>query len=295
MLRIIALLGLWLAAGGLQARAKAEMPTTATPAVWTLKGGKADVVFLGSIHLLPPGLKWRNAAIDQALAKAEVVVFEAPIDSPMGGPGAELMARKGELPPGKTLRDILKPATWQRLRNAAWAVRFPAEHLVQFEPWMAAVTLEVSLYIHKGFSPWSGVDHLLEEEAEKVGKKLAYLETVEEQLNYLVKLPRAVGIRMLEATIEGIETEPELVLDLINAWAQGDANAMWRIVEDSMGKVPEVEDALLRQRNNNWVPKIDKMIKSGQHHLIVVGAAHLAGPYSVIAQLRKQGYTIEGP
>jgi uncharacterized protein YbaP (TraB family) len=275
--------------------AATAIPEVANPAIWTLKDKGGDVTFLGSVHLLPPDLKWRTPAIDAAMDRAEIVVFEAPIDPPSGGPANELMEKLGSLKGDERLRDLMTKEQYARFEDAAWAVRFPARNLNKFEPWMASVMLEVMLYVHKGFSPWAGVDHLLEEEAHKKHKTLAYLETIEEQLSFLANQPRAVGLRMLASTVEGILTKPNLVDELVAAWAHGDAAALQMVVADSMGEVPEIEDALLKQRNEKWVPKLEAMVRSGKPHLVIVGAAHLVGSESVIAKLRAKGYRIEGP
>jgi len=37
------------------------------------------------------------------------------------------------------------------------------------------------------------------------------------------------------------------------------------------------------------------MIEDGRTHMIVVGAAHLVGPDSIIAMLRAKGVKVEGP
>lgn len=274
--------------------AKRAPVETATPALWTLKDKGADLTFLGSIHMLPPAVKWRTPAIDLAIKRAEIVVFEAPIDGGMGE-SAAVMGKLGSLKGGETLSKLLTKTQWAQLEDAAWKVSFPAKNLEPFEPWMAAVTLEVMNYVNKGFSPWVGVDMVLEDEAERAGKKLAYLETIEEQLGYLAGVPRRIGIKMLMETVDGIQSKPDLVFDLLDAWAKGDPKALWTVASDSMAELPEIEAALLIKRNKNWIAKIEAMAKTGKPHLIVVGAAHLAGPDSVITMLRKRGWTIEGP
>jgi uncharacterized protein YbaP (TraB family) len=50
---------------------------------------------------------------------------------------------------------------------------------------------------------------------------------------------------------------------------------------------------LLTQRNLNWVPKIEKILETDQIPMIVVGAAHLVGPDSVVGLLEKKGYKVE--
>ena len=51
------------------------------------------------------------------------------------------------------------------------------------------------------------------------------------------------------------------------------------------------EDALIKNRNKNWMKTIPSMIKENSS-FIVVGALHLAGPDWLIALLKKAGYTV---
>jgi uncharacterized protein YbaP (TraB family) len=51
-------------------------------------------------------------------------------------------------------------------------------------------------------------------------------------------------------------------------------------------------NVLLDNRNQNWIPKIEKVAKE-KPTLFAVGAAHLPGENGVIALLRKKGYTVE--
>ena len=49
---------------------------------------------------------------------------------------------------------------------------------------------------------------------------------------------------------------------------------------------------LLKNRNTNWIPKIEKAAKE-KPTFFGVGAAHLGGDDGVIKLLRKKGYTVE--
>ena len=46
-------------------------------------------------------------------------------------------------------------------------------------------------------------------------------------------------------------------------------------------------------RNLKWIPRIIALIKSGQPTMIVAGAAHFAGPPSIIKLLALHGYKCE--
>jgi uncharacterized protein YbaP (TraB family) len=50
---------------------------------------------------------------------------------------------------------------------------------------------------------------------------------------------------------------------------------------------------MLVERNAAWVASVDDCIKQKSSCFIVVGAAHLVGPDSLVAMLRKKGYKVE--
>jgi uncharacterized protein YbaP (TraB family) len=52
-------------------------------------------------------------------------------------------------------------------------------------------------------------------------------------------------------------------------------------------------DALLTNRNANWVVQVEEMLKGKGVIFIAVGAGHLVGPESVIAMLEAKGIKAE--
>jgi len=52
---------------------------------------------------------------------------------------------------------------------------------------------------------------------------------------------------------------------------------------------------MIDDRNKDWVPKIEKMLKEKRTFFITVGAAHLVGPGGVPNLLRQDGYHVTGP
>ncbi len=48
----------------------------------------------------------------------------------------------------------------------------------------------------------------------------------------------------------------------------------------------------LRDRNRNWLPKIEALFERPKPAFVVVGAAHLVGPDGLISMLKAKGYTL---
>lgn len=273
---------------------QALAPTIANPAFWVVEENGKTLFLLGSVHLLPPEMKWANSTIDAARAKAEVFVFEAPIkdaDQAM----TSFVDRHGHLPSGTSLKDLMSRKEYKDLEAASWSVQYPPKLLAHVRPWLAAVFLELYSYLKNGYSAHYGVDHVIERDATERGKSLAYLESVGQQLGYFLKLSPRDELRYLNATVRDILEKPDAPVELIDAWARGDAQGLAALIDAGMASVPQLRAQLLVSRNREWVPQLLAMLRSGRVHFVTVGAGHLVGRDSVVALLRAKGVKVAGP
>jgi uncharacterized protein YbaP (TraB family) len=62
---------------------------------------------------------------------------------------------------------------------------------------------------------------------------------------------------------------------------------------DMRNKYPVLYNTLLTERNRRWAQQVAQMLDSHQTVFVAVGAAHLAGPDDVQAQLQKLGIAVE--
>ena len=271
------------------------LPTQATPALWTVEKDGKTLYLFGSIHLLPPSIKWRRPEIDAAIAASKVFVFEAPVDGGAAGAMSAFIETGGKLPDGTTLQDVLPPDLYSQVEDAAWKVNYPPMALKQFRPWLVAVSLELFSYIKAGFSTWYGVDRLIESDAKLSGHTVDYLETVEGQLSFFSRLDRKTEIAYLRETVRSLAEEPNSPNDLVAAWASGKPEKMIGLLDEAFAKVPALRAQLLVARNKNWLPKLEAMLASPETHFVTVGVGHLVGPDSVVAALKAKGYRVTGP
>ena len=121
-------------------------PARAEPPVWVVKDADSELVLFGSVHVLPPGLAWRPKALDTALARADDVWFELPMDPATQGQVAQLASGLGVLPPGKSLSALLPPADAELLAKVADAYGVDRMNLDRLEPWLAEVVLGGAAY-----------------------------------------------------------------------------------------------------------------------------------------------------
>ncbi|MDZ4866759.1 MAG: TraB/GumN family protein [Alphaproteobacteria bacterium] len=270
--------------------------TPDAPAIWKIDGPQGDVYLFGSVHLLPKDVNWRTPALDAALNEAKVVVFEIDLDKAKD-PAAtkDLIVNLGLLPQGTTLRQLLAPERRAKLERVTASIGLQAAALDPLRPWLAAITVGVQWIVSKGFDPSSGVDQQVWNWTKENGKERATLETIEDQLNVFAGLTREQEIEYLVVSLDQIETAPDMLNDMITAWRKGNLKALDKILNDGTKDIPVLNERMMIGRHVKWLPQIEKMMADGRTHVIVVGAAHLAGKDSVITMLRAKGVKVEGP
>jgi len=267
------------------------------PAVWTLADEDTTIHIMGTVHFLRPELDWRSDKIDTALADADTLVFEADVSSPDAA--SEMMAFVSShalFTDGRQLTSLLDEAETEELKAALDYLGFPLGAMETFRPWYAAVNLSVLQMQKDGFDPNAGVEQVLEREGKTAGKDFAYLETIEEQLGRFANLPDDEQVDFLISSAESVEEGSEMLDVLVDEWEDGDVAGLAALMSnpEMMGS-EAIYDALLKERNQDWVPKVEAMLDEPGTVLIAVGAGHLAGKDSVIELLRAQGYEVAGP
>ncbi len=267
-----------------------------SPALWKVAGPKGNVFLFGSFHFLPDGVKWRTAAVDNALNEAKVVVFETDLAGAQDPQASQaLIVKHGLLPPGQTLDSVLSPSARAELDKTATDLGVPTLALAPLRPWLAAVTLGVQFVVNQGFDPSKGVEQQVMTWAKANGRGLATLETNESQLRVFADLTREQEIALLTVTLRQVRETPKMLGDMLAAYRKGDLANLEKALNLGFDDFPVLRKRILKDRHEKWLPQIEKMIADGRSHVIVVGAAHLVGPDSVIAMLRARGVKVEGP
>lgn len=267
------------------------------PVVWTLADEDTTLHIVGTVHLLRPGVEWQTEAITNALTSADTLVFEADVNSQDAAADMmQFIARKGMFTDGRQLTSLMDAEEQAELNTALESLDLPLGAVQTMRPWFAAINLSVLQIQKDGYDPNAGVENVLERIGHAQGKKFEYLETIDEQLGRLAGLPDDEQVAFLISSVESIEDGAKMLDILVDEWVDGDVDGLAILLSnpDIVGS-EDVYDALLRSRNEDWVPKIKAMLDEPGTRLIAVGAGHLAGEDSVIKLLREDGLTVTGP
>ena len=124
------------------------------------------------------------------------------------------------------------------------------------------------------------------------GKRVYPLESFAQQFAMFDHLAEE-DQRVLLAETAKDETKPEEEQQMVDAWVRGDIQVLRREIDTGFLTDPELRDALLVGRNENWADQIVMIFDKGRSPLIAVGTAHLIGPEGLPALLEKRGFTVK--
>lgn len=267
----------------------------AKPPVWVVRDADSELVLFGSVHILPPGLDWEPPALAGALAGADDLWFELPINPAAEAETARLATELGLLPPDQSLFKRLAPADADRLLKVAALYDVSPAVLDRLQPWLAEVALAGGAYRRAGADPSAGVERIIAAAARPAAELRAF-ETPAEQMAILSQAPWSEQVASLRQTAREMQTRPDQYGDLVKAWVNGDIAALDREALAEMRKVaPTLFRTLVTQRNERWTRVLDERLKGRGRTVVVVGVGHMIGPGGVPARLRALGYSVMGP
>ncbi|MFL6761440.1 MAG: TraB/GumN family protein [Sphingomicrobium sp.] len=287
--RVGAALGLSLLLGSVPLEARAPQP--AKPALWEVSDADTTIYLFGTIHLLPNDIQWRTARIDQAVSGSQQLVVETIVDdkdpTKLMSAMASLAFNTPNLPP---LLERVPAAKRPALAAAVRKSGLPPQALDKMETWAAAFILLGNKFRELGLS--GGVEGVLRKDFAAQGKSVGELESNLEQLSFFDKLPEPAQRNLLEGAIEESKSMTDEFGGMLKAWSSGDVNGIAKTFDRDLSTSPELQQALIRQRNANWSKWIEQRLAQPGAVLVAVGAGHLAGKDSVLEMLKKSGYKV---
>jgi uncharacterized protein YbaP (TraB family) len=270
-------------------------PALALPPVWVVRDHDSTLVMFGSVHLLPPGATWRPAELTDALAHADQVWFEAPMDAAGLSAATQAALAHAFLPEGQSLQALLSPKGRARLQATAKLFGVPVAQLDKLQPWYAELMIQSELFQQIGIKGADGVEQQLWAGLAPDAKRVT-LETPEQQIDFFAEAPLKEQLASLEQTLKDVPNARRDYQELLKAWLGGDIRTLDRkVVEPLKKSSPTLYDRVVTQRNARWVKAIDARLKGKGETVIVVGMGHLIGPDGVPARLRAQGFDVQGP
>ena len=261
--------------------------------IWEVEKDCKSSYIVGTAHFFPYSFK---ASLHRCLQNARTVMFEGPLDQ-------ENMARVVncgfDQQSNYHIFDDLDRKTIDRITHEItpkcrdkdtffifnlrkFSMENPVYELVKgMKTWLAFFTIW-SNYLQKNGWKYS-VDLEGYNMAVQLGKKIVFLETIEEQINVLESISRDRIIDFLRQ----VDHWPKLAREYAASYLAGDLEKL----RSKGPRFPSRHRSVIDRRDQIFFERLREYLKQGDV-VALVGAPHVSGMSKL---LRKDGYKISGP
>ena len=267
--------------------------THKSPALWRVRSGDSTVYLFGSIHILPPEFVWMTPRIEQAMASADLFLFEVPVGDAAIADERQFLLQNGILPRRQSLRGLLSPSEFDVFASVMRTAGIQAPVYERYRPWLASIVLGLA-YLHPdSLAALKGADDEVIRFAQEHGRQMTYFETPRQQLELLTAASDSAQLRGLKNLIATLSRSRNLEQVLRESWANGEPERLTAIIDDVFRDRREAQDFLVGRRNRLWLTTINPLLQRSGASMITVGAAHVGGKDGLIALICNEGYTVE--
>src|SRR5262245_32450101 len=287
--------------------AAAQARATDKPFLWRIEGPVPSYLY-GTVHVPDARVLELPEVVRRALSASDVFNAEIPLD---GGTQLSMMG-KIMLPPGQDLRSLVGEEVFARLLRAVskslgatappGAAEVLAAMLTPMKPWAVMSQVELLEFIPDISAGRQPLDVMLYAIADKAGKELGGLESLDEQVAVFEAFTKEEQVKMLVSSLEDLEKPRPAGLsparELVDLYLTGDLN---RLAAEMKKQQPQdaalskkFMERVLNDRNAKMAEKIAQLCarKPAKSYFFAVGALHYAGDSGIVSLLTKKGYKI---
>ncbi len=269
-----------------------SLPVYAGSSVWTVEKDGNRLFIGGTVHLLTASDYPLPPAYEKAYNGSVKVVLETNMQKLQSPEFQAIMMRELSYSDGRNLEQVVNQDTYAALEQFFSKRGIPMAGIIGFKPGMVSIMMTLVELQRLGLAG-IGVDAYYSTKSTNDQKKLGQLESVETQIAFIASMGAGQVDEMLIYTLADIERLPELMNSMKDAWRRGNLAELKAIgITPFKNEFPDIYQALVVDRNNAWLPKIEAMVKSREVEFVLVGALHLAGDNGLLAQLGARGYRV---
>lgn len=265
---------------------------SADTSLWKVQLHTSVTYLGGTCHVLREADYPLPEEFAKAYEDSDIIVFETEIGELNSIETQEMIVRKGIYNDGLSLDKVLSHKTYDTLRRYCESLGIPVSSINKLKPSLVILTL-LGLELKKMGVDQTGVDSYFYHKATMEGKKVEGLESVKEQIEFVLSMGRGNEDDFIEHSIKDLKKTSGIINELIAAWKQGDEDNLYEVFVAQMKKdYPDLYETLLAGRNREWLPEIERYLQTPQKEFILVGVGHLVGEDGIIEHLRRRGYRI---
>lgn len=265
----------------------------AQTSVWKVSKGNDYLYIGGTVHVLPESAFPLPEEFDVVYQDTDTLVLETKMPEPEDTEMQTALMKAMAYNDGRSLSKVLSPAVYQQVAQYFAPYGVQLQQLDSYKPGFIMLQM-LALEMMKAQMSGEGVDSYFAKKAKADGKMLAYLESVESQINLLANMGDGYEDAFIKMNLEQFDDFKGYFAAMIAAWRTGDMAELDKLaVQPARDMDPVLYQALFVQRNNAWLPQIKQMFGNDSKELVLFGSGHLAGSDSVLALLQRAGYRVE--
>lgn len=276
---------------GLSSYAMAQNTETHTPVAWPLwlveKAGKT-VYLMGETPARSTA--WSDARIETLLKTCSEVWTET--NQVRHKNPKELIAKFG-LDTSKTINERLSTNDLTRLKQVAELAKFPFDALAPMKPWLAAFTIESAYFESLKLNEQGTAERVLLRSAKALNiPHASEFQSQDDLIEFMGGMSAQEDSQFLQYTLDHILAGQAENERIYAAWARGDSGPADAFVANMKRAQPDLYAKHMVARNRSWLPRFAEMQKKSKPSLVIVGLYHMAGPDSLLEQLKADAWRV---
>ena len=264
------------------------------------KGTKPSYLF-GTMHVTDPEIVNLAPKVKTALENSDRVALELSeaADDNSKAMAAKLAASPDFLTPkkGEGFKDGLSQQEFNKLKASFETHNLPFQLIANNKPWFIWMTLSLpACEARREAYGYRALDVEIGQNAKKLGKPVIGLETVDEQLSAIEKLPLSFQARSIKDYLDNPKFYADMFYTETQLYKQsriGEILVLDTLFKTTISKKDQeiFKDILMTKRNLRMSERALPLIEQG-NSFIAVGAAHMVDDTGLVEQLRKHGYHV---
>jgi uncharacterized protein len=250
------------------------------------------VYLMGSIHVLPASAYPLHPALQSAFNHSQQIVFEVDLNTVSQRAVLREFEEIGVYPPGDSLERHVSRQTIKLVKQVLDELGISYEKAKRFKPGLLAELITSRYTELAGFREDLGVDRYFFSQAKFSRKPVLGLETIRDQARVLSSDDASGEARLVEA-IASLPAAKAVLDQLVVAWKNGQIKTLDRLLNQDEWSDPKSFESMFLQRNQRWLPQIERFLQGDGNYLVIVGSGHLVGDHGLVRTLQQRGYQVK--
>jgi uncharacterized protein YbaP (TraB family) len=260
--------------------------------LWQVEGSHNSVYLLGSIHVLPASAYPLHPALQTAFNNSQRVVFEVDLNTVSQQAVLREFEEVGLYPPGDNLEHHVSPQTIKLVKEVLAKLGISYKKARRFKPVLLGELITSRFTELSGFREDLGVDRYFYSQAKNTRKPVLGLETVRDQARVLSSDDPSSELHLVEAIVS-LPAAKTVLDELVVAWKDGQISTLDRLLNQDEWSDPKSFESMFLQRNQKWLPQIERFLQGDGNYLVIVGSGHLVGKHGLVRALQRRGYRVK--